>query len=301
MLALRASRRTVGLSTLRFDRRRAALLAGLCQRWMVDTIVVDGYRIAFTLAGHGPPVILLGGFVGDGLATWRYQIEVLASTNSVLAWDAPGSGGSSDVPESFRLPNYADCLAGLVSVLRLEPAVVVGLSFGGALALEFFRRHRGLVRGLFLAGGHAGWAGSLPPTTVQARLDASLNASRLPPDQFGAALLPSMFSSQAPTERVEEFAAGIVRAFRPAGFRTMATASAEADLRDVLPQVDVPTVVLHADQDVRSLREVADALHAAIPNSRLVVLSGAGHVSCVEAPEQFNAAVEAFLRRTRSS
>ncbi len=265
----------------------------------MDAVLVDGHRIAFTLAGQGPPVVLLGGFVADGLATWRHQIGALSNDHTVLAWDAPGSGGSADVPESFRLPNYADCLAGLVSALRLKQMVVVGLSFGGALALEFFRRHRGLVRGLFLAGAYAGWAGSLPPAVVGARLDASLTASRLPPEEFVAALLPSMLSSAAPPERVEELAAGILRSYRPVGFRTMAFASAEADLREVLPHVDVPTVVLHADHDVRSPRDVAEALHEAIPNSSLVVLPGAGHVSCVDAPEQFTAEVEAFLRRVR--
>ena len=263
----------------------------------MEAVVVDGHQIAFIQAGQGLPVILLGGFVGDAVATWHSQIEALSDTNAVLAWDAPGSGVSSDVPESFRLPDYADCLAGLVSRLELERLVVVGLSFGGALALEFFRRHHGLVRGLFLAGAYAGWAGSLPPDMVRSRLEASLKASQLPPEEFAATLLPSMFSAAAPADRVEEFAAGVVRAFRPAGFRTMAAASAEADLRDVLPQVGVPTVVLHAAHDVRSPRYVAEALHAGIPNSRLVELSGAGHVSCVEAAEQFTAEVRTFLRR----
>jgi pimeloyl-ACP methyl ester carboxylesterase len=201
------------------------------------------------------------------------------------------------MPESFRLPDYADCLAGLVSGLALERLVVVGLSFGGALALEFFRRHHGLVRGLFLAGAYAGWAGSLPPDMVRSRLEASLKASQLPPEEFVATLLPSMFSDAAPVDRVDEFAVGVVRAFHPAGFRTMAAASAEADPRDVLPQVDVRMVVLHADHDVRSPRYVAEALYAAIPNSRLAELSGAGHVSRVEAPEQFTAKVRTFLRR----
>jgi pimeloyl-ACP methyl ester carboxylesterase len=181
--------------------------------------------------------------------------------------------------------------------LELERLVVVGLSFGGALALQFFRRHRGLVRGLFLAGAYAGWAGSLPRDMVRSRLEASLKASQLPPEEFAATLLPSMFSDAAPADRVEEFAVGVVRAFRPAGFRTMAAASAEADLRDVLPRIDVPTVVLHADHDVRSPRYVAEALHAAIPNSHLVELSGAGHISCVEAAEQFTVELRTFLRR----
>lgn len=267
---------------------------------MVDDVLIDGRRIAFTLAGQGPPVVLLTGFVGDGLTAWRHQIEALSPTHTVLAWDVPGSGGSSDVPESFRLPDYADCLARLIGVLKLERPVVVGLSFGGALALELFGRHPGLVRALFLAGAYAGWAGSLSPTAVRERLEASTRASRLPPEDFVAAMLPSMFSSTAPRERVEEFVAGVIRAFRPAGFRTMAAASAEADLREVLPRVDVPTVVLHADQDVRSPREVAEALHEGIPDSRLVVLSGPGHASCVEAPEQFTAELRAFLQRVGS-
>lgn len=218
--------------------------------------------------------------MGDGLATWCHQIEALSDSYTVVAWDPPGSGESSDVPESFRLPDYADCLAGLASALKLEQPVLVGLSFGGALALEFFRRHRGQMRGLFLAGAYAGSAGSLSPDTVQLRLRTSLEVSRLPPAEFVPALLASMFSTSAPADRVAEFAANMAKNFRPAGFRTMALASAEADLSEVLPQVDVPTVVLHGEHDVRAPRDVAEALCAAIPSSRLIVLAGAGHVSC---------------------
>jgi pimeloyl-ACP methyl ester carboxylesterase len=166
-----------------------------------------------------------------------------------------------------------------------------------ALALEFFRRHRARVRGLFLAGAYAGWAGWLPADTVRRRLTASLDASRLPPAQFVSTMLPSMFSASAPADRVAAFGANIGERFRAVGFRAMAFASAEADLRDVLRDIDVPTVVLHGEDDVRAPRAVADALCDAIPTARLVVLPGVGHVSCVEAPERFTAEVEAFLRR----
>jgi pimeloyl-ACP methyl ester carboxylesterase len=242
-------------------------------------------------------MVLLGGFVGGAEATWRHQIDALSGSHTVVAWEPPGSGESSDVPESFRLPDYADCLAEFLSVQKLDRVIVVGLSFGGALALEFFRRHRSRVRGLFLAGAYAGWAGSLPPETVQSRLRLSLEASRLPPAEFVSALLPSMFSANAPTDRVADLAASVSASYHPAGFRAMARASAEADLRDVLPTVDVPTVILHGELDVRAPREVADALHAAIPGSRLTVLTGVGHASCVEAPERFTSEVQAFLDR----
>ena len=64
----------------------------------------------------------------------------------------------------------------------------------------------------------------------------------------------------------------------------------------MLPGVDVPTLLLYGEEDVRAPREVAEAIYAGIPGSRLVFLPGAGHVSNVEAAERFNAEVRAFLR-----
>src|SRR2546425_2513964 len=127
---------------------------------------VGGLTIAYERAGEGPPLVLLHGFVGGSRGTWRRQIEGLSDTFTVVAWDAPGSGRSSDPPESFRMPDYADCLAGFVDALSLGRPHVAGLSFGGALALELYRRHRTIPRTLVLAGAYAGWTGSLPPDVV---------------------------------------------------------------------------------------------------------------------------------------
>jgi pimeloyl-ACP methyl ester carboxylesterase len=76
---------------------------------------------------------------------------------------------------------------------------------------------------------------------------------------------------------------------------------AEHDLRDVLPIIDVPSLLLYGDQDVRSPLSVAEEMHAKIPGSKLVVLPGVGHMSDVEAPERFNAEVRSFLRSTNAS
>ena len=98
----------------------------------------------------------------------------------------------------------------------------------------------------------------------------------------------------APADRVADFAANVA-AFDPVGFRAMASSSAEADLRDVLAAVDVPTLLLYGDQDVRAPQEVAEALQVAIPGSRLVMMQGVGHASPVEAPDRFSAEVRSFL------
>jgi pimeloyl-ACP methyl ester carboxylesterase len=235
--------------------------------------------------------------VGDGPTTWRPQLDGLSDEFTVVAWDAPGAGRSTDPPERFGVDGYADCLAGFVEQLGLGIACVVGLSFGGILALALQRRHSTISSALVLASAYAGWAGSLPPEVAEQRLRQALALADGAPEAFVGALLPTMFSKTMPRETVQDFRAGM-QAFPPRGFRAMARASAE-DVRDVLPRVNVPTLLVYGDRDVRAPLTVAEPLHAAIAGSKLVVLPDTGHVCNVEAPDEFNVAVRNFLRESR--
>jgi len=258
-------------------------------------IEVGGLRIAYERAGEGPPLVLVHGYVGDGKGTWWRQIEALSKEFMVVAWDGPGAGRSSDPPESFRMPDYADCLARFIEALELKRPHVGGLSFGGGLALELYRRHPAIPRSLILAGAYAGWAGSLPPEVVQHRLTQALSLADMPAERLVGEVIPTMFSRSAPASMIEDFAANM-SAFHPIGFRAMATAFAEADLRDVLPTIEIPTLLLYGDEDARAPLDVAEALHAAIRGSKLVVLPGVGHISSVEGADRFNDEIRAFLR-----
>lgn len=266
----------------------------------MDHVAIDGLRIAYERTGTGPPLVLLHGGVGDGPTTWRGQLDGLSDEFTVIAWDAPGAGESDDPPESFRLPDYADCLAGLIDALGLERPHVAGLSFGGGLAIQLYHRYPAVPRSLILAGAYTGWAGSLPPDRVEHRLQLALELADGPPEELVDALLPGMFSDSAPREAVARLARSFA-AFHPAGVKAMARSFADADLRDVLPGIDVPTLLLYGDEDVRSPLDVAAEIHDGIPNSELVVLEGVGHVSCMEAHERFNARVRAFLHQHGST
>lgn len=70
----------------------------------MEAIDVEGLRIAYERAGVGPVLVFLHGYVGDGPTTWRRQIEGLCDEFTVVAWDAPGAGQSSDPPEGFAWP-----------------------------------------------------------------------------------------------------------------------------------------------------------------------------------------------------
>lgn len=261
----------------------------------MDTVEVGGLRIAYRRAGNGPPLVLLHGAPADG-RVWRELQADLADEFTVVAWDAPGSGGSDDPPESFRLADYADCLAGLVAALGLDRPAVLGHSFGGGLALAFYGRHPSAPRALVLAGAYAGWAGSLPPDEVARRVRVGEQAAQeMERGEFHPRSIPGLFSEAMSAERADELAAIMAEA-RPHGTRVMLRAFAEADLRDVLPRVAVPTLLINGDADLRSPLDVAGALHAAIPGSELAVLPGLGHEASLESPEAFHAEVRRFLR-----
>ncbi len=259
----------------------------------MDAVVVDGLRVAFRRLGRGPAVVLLHGYVGDGSVTWRPQLEALADEFCVVAWDAPGAGGSADPAESFGIAGYADCLAGFVDALELDHPHIVGLSFGGALALAFAHRHPAIPRSVVVVSGYAGWRGSLPAAAAEDRLAQALRLSEMSGAEFVDALLPTMFAS-TPSPAVVAAFGDSMRGFHPRGFRAMAQASAE-DLRPLLAGVAAPTLLIHGDRDVRAPRAVADHLHAALSDSTLVTLGGVGHVCNLEAPDDFNATLRDWL------
>jgi pimeloyl-ACP methyl ester carboxylesterase len=223
------------------------------------------------------------------------QLESLAHEYDVVAWDAPGCGGSADPAADLRLADYADAVAALVRALGVGPVHLAGHSFGPGLAIHVYGRHRQLVRSLVLSGAYAGWRGSLPPAEVEGRLNRALAELGRPPAEWADSYLASLFGPSVPPQTVQA-ARTMMLDVRPAGTRSMLTAFASADLRAVLPTIAVPSLLIYGAEDVRAPRRVAEALHAAIPGSRLILVPAAGHDVNLEAPQEYDAAVRAFLR-----
>jgi pimeloyl-ACP methyl ester carboxylesterase len=235
----------------------------------MQRVAAAGFTIAYERAGHGPPLLLLHGGASDA-REWRAAAEALDAGNDVVAWDAPGCGGSSDPPARFSLPGYADVLAAFMTAIGLRDAHVAGLSFGGGLAIQLAERHPRRVRSLVLVSAYAGWAGSLSPAEVRARRRAVVEELRHPEP-------------------------GV----RPVAAMTMLDAFAQADLRDALPGIGVPALVVHGSEDLRAPRSVAEALRDGIPGARMAVLEGVGHVCTIDAPDRLAAAMREFLGTVR--
>jgi len=259
----------------------------------MDHVEVAGLRIAYERAGTGPALVLLhGGFQHSG-AWWR-QLEGLSGDFTVVAWDAPGCGGSAVPPRGFGVEDYGDCLAGFIDALGLGQPHVLGLSLGSVIALELYRGHPGVPASLILASAYAGWAGSLSPAEVARRTAQVLHEIDLPPAEFVPGWIPTLLTEAASADLVSEVSA-VMSEHHPAGTRVIFEAFAPADYRSVLPTIAVPTLLLYGELDRRSPVSVAQGLHEQIPGSTLIVMPAVGHVSNIETPDRFNAEVRRFL------
>ena len=202
------------------------------------------------------------------------------------------------MPESWRLPEYADALASWLRAAEIERPHVLGLWWGSSAALELYRRHPHVPASLILASAYAGWAGSLSPEETAARLEGVLAAAGLPLEEVLEAF-PGLLSPGAPSGLLEELTvmwSDNTGSRKPGGYRAMAHSLAEADLRDVLPRIEVPVLLLYGGLDQRSPLKLANELNGRIRSSRLVVIKGVGHSANVEAPDEFNAHVRTFIR-----
>jgi pimeloyl-ACP methyl ester carboxylesterase len=259
----------------------------------VQVVRVHGLDVAYERVGEGPPLVFAHGAGEDG-RMWQPQLAALADAFTVVAWDEPGAGRSPALPAGFCLADYADCLAAVIEALALGPAHVAGLSWGGTLVLELYRRHPELVETLILVDTYAGWKGSLSPEEVAARVAGAREMLAAPADQFDPTL-PGLFAHGPPVE----FAAlleDISGAVRPESLGAQLHIMAETDLRDLLPRIAVPTLLIWGELDVRSPLRVARQFEQAVPNAELVVVPDCGHVSNLERPAQFNDAVRTFCR-----
>jgi pimeloyl-ACP methyl ester carboxylesterase len=259
----------------------------------MELAMANGLEIAYQRAGAGPPLVFVHGAASDS-RLWQPQLAALSDEFTVVAWDEPGAGSSSDLPAGFRLADYAHCLAALIEAVGSGPAHVAGLSWGGTVALELYRHRPGLVGTLILADSYAGWKGSLPEAEVRSRVEGALEMLAAAPEQFDPTL-PGLFADGPPDEFVsllEEVAAAV----RPASLREQLLTMAEADQRDLLPHIAVPTLLIWGELDGRSPLTVARQFEQAIPDTQLVVIPGCGHVSNLEDPGRFNDAVREFCR-----
>lgn len=257
-------------------------------------VALDDVVLAVADEGTGPPLVLVHGFpLHHGM--WQPQIDGLRDRCRVLAPDLRGFGRSGVTPGTVTMAQFADDLAALLDRLHIsEPVVLAGLSMGGYIAWEFFKRHRPRLRGLALLDTRA------VADSPEAARGRSLLAQRVLREGTGplAEMLPRLLGRTTRDENpaVADSVRQMILAADPRGVAAAALGmAARHDAVELLPRIDLPTLVVVGEEDSISTADEMRGMAEAIPGARFVSVPRAGHLTTLEAPHSVNQALEDFL------
>jgi len=251
-------------------------------------VEVEGVKLAYREAGYGCPcMVLIHGALGSSLS-WIHQLKMAECGGlRALALDLPGHGGSWDVEDGCEtIADLAKLVEGFIEALGLEPAVLVGHSMGGAVALTIAVQSPRLVEALVLANTGAK-LGVLKEILEGLEHDYERAVVEL--------IAPMAFSPSASKELVEASIKEMLMVPQRVALRNF-KACDSFDLRGRLGNVEAPTLIIASSDDKLTPVKWAEYLRDNIKGSRLVVIEGAGHASMLERPREFNEALANFLR-----
>lgn len=267
----------------------------------LDAKALDGTSATFSYLdqGRGAALVLLHG-IGSAARSFDRQVAALSATHRVVAWDAPGYGGSSDLsPPHPTADDYAAALAAFLDALEIEACHLLGHSLGCLMAARFTVRHPERVRSLTLcsiAGGH----GPLPADERQKLLDQRVgDLASLGPRQMAEKRAPRLLGPAAPPEALGRVI-DTMGSVRPGGYaqaaRMLSTGDVKADVRRF--PATLPGQIIYGDGDVITPPARNQEVAAVWPTAAVHVISGAGHALYLEQPDRFNSLLVDFLSKT---
>ena len=243
-------------------------------------------------AGSGGPLLLCLHGIGSSSAAFAPQLAELSAHVRVVAWDAPGYGRSADPREPLDLDGFADAAAALIREHGTS-AHVLGVSWGGVIALRLASRHPELVDSLIVADSSAG--SGTDPAKAAAMRQRAAELAELGPRAFAERRGPRLVSPDAPPELVRRVVDTMAASVRLPGYAYAAEAMAAADLRPELPAITAPALVLCGDQDTVTGVDAAQVIAGTLHKTAYVIVKDAGHLANQEQPAHFNAWVLSHL------
>ncbi|SHJ90177.1 Pimeloyl-ACP methyl ester carboxylesterase [Roseomonas rosea] len=254
---------------------------------------LPGGAVAWREAGQGPALLLLHG-IGGHSGAWSHQLVSLAQRYRVLAWDAPGYGGSEalDEPEP-KVADYVNRLESWLDAIDVREWLGVGHSLGAiflaALAARREPPHRAVL--LHPMAGLGGMDAAARESLRAARI-AELTA--LGPRVFAERRADAVLGRGTPSARVER--AITVMAEAPvAGYLAAWEALCGADIFPLLDRLGSPTLVISGEEDAGSPPALGQRMAEALLRGESVVMPGVGHYAPIEAPEALDPILLAWL------
>jgi 3-oxoadipate enol-lactonase len=251
-----------------------------------------GAKIHYQDSGNGKDVVLLLHAFPLHSGMWSRQVAALSPRFRVIAPDYPGLGKSTPRPEPSTMEVLAEQVLGLLGSVRVDRAVVVGLSMGGYLSFELYRQRPGLFRGLALCDTRPG---ADTPEGAAGREAFARNALDKGLHWVADEMTPKLLRPQPDPAAVREVRA-LIGQGTPAGVAAAQRGMARRpDSTSTLAAIACPTLVVVGAEDTLTPPAEAEKMVAGIKGARLARIPGAGHLPNVENPAAFDAALLDFV------
>lgn len=249
-----------------------------------------GGEVAYQIAGEGPTVLLLHAFPFDR-RMWRSTAASLSPRYRVISVDLGGFGGSLRAGAA-SLADFADDAAAVLDAVGAPMAAVVGLSMGGYVALALAGHHPARLAALVLADTRAG---ADADAVRRGRDEGIATVGAHGVEAFVAPMADRLLAPSASPSLRAEVLAMMKSQSAPAIAHALAALRDRPDRSRELASIGCPALVLVGAEDRLTPPSEARAMAAQVPGARFVELAGAGHLSCLEAPGAFEAALAEFL------
>lgn len=255
-------------------------------------ISVNNVTLHYTESGQGTPLLLLHG-VGGSHEIWLPVIPELAKSHRVIAADHRGHGKSAKPRGSYSIRLFAEDWVALMEAFRIDRAHVLGLSMGGAIAMQLAAEHSQRVQSLVLVDT---WAFPHPDflAMLRQRLEALATGDLA---AYAEAVIPQLYSPEFIRANPKALADYRARAtsLDPGTLRSSVQACMVHDMLGRLQTIKAPTLVLVGSEDRLLPPFHSEYLQRAIPGARLSVIKASGHFPHLERPREFFQAVTEFL------
>ncbi len=262
-------------------------------------VLIDGRRIAYNEVSPLHPkgtVLLLTGSDSNRL-TWYKQLDAFGRTYRTIAVDYRDTGDSDPASESYTIADLANDAAFMLAALGVQRAHVVGISLGGYVGLQLVLSHPEQVEKLVLISTSATY---IPPgpemmaKLLQLQQDAQVDVSERMQQVLALVTAPGYFATHPQDwEWISQWAR-----YRPQS-QEAATRQMQAcmtyDVSEQLDHIQVPTLVVHGELDLRVAPENGRFLAEHITGARFILYPKTGHLVIIERAEEFNRDVLAFL------
>jgi pimeloyl-ACP methyl ester carboxylesterase len=256
----------------------------------------QGAKIYWDEQGSGEPLLLIMGLSYPSYM-WHRSRPVLAQTYRTIALDNRGVGQSDVPPGVYSIALMASDAAAVLDAAKAQRAHVFGVSMGGMIAQEFALQYPNRVRSLILGCTAAGG-----PHAVQAqpKVLEILMRQGMTPEEAKEAILPFIYDSGTPRERIDEDMAIRMKWYpTPQGYRSQLQGIIGWEAYSRIVQITAPTMVIHGETDRLIPPANGRLISERIPHARLVLIPSAGHIFETDQPAAAKQAILGFLATER--